>query len=73
MAHVNVGASAIEKETSVAGRFVPIALMQVSQSEAVFVENPIADSADCTGRPDRIVNQTAVFRLQSDNPIHKPT
>jgi hypothetical protein len=46
--HVNVGAAAIEEKATVSRWFVPVALMQVRQSQAVFIEDPVANPADST-------------------------
>ena len=70
MSHVDVSAAAVEEETTVAGRFIPIALMHVGKAVARAVENPIADAPHGAGRSGGVGGETAVFSLEADDAIH---
>src|SRR5438034_3274012 len=73
VAHVHVGPAAVEEKTSVAGRFVPVALVHVRQAEPVFFENPVPDPPDGAGWTGWVVGQTTILRLEANDAVHKPS
>ncbi len=72
MPHVHVSPPAVEQKSSVARRFIPIALVHVRQPKSVLLKNPVADPAHSAGRTGRVVGQTTELRFEADNPVHKP-
>src|SRR6266536_2670586 len=72
VAHVHVGAAAVEKKPSITRRLVPVTLVHVRKAEPVLLENPVADPSDGAGRPGRVVGQTTVLRLKANDAVHKP-
>src|SRR6185295_10927362 len=72
MPHVHIGPASIEQKTAVARRLVPVALMHVSEPEAVLLEYPIADATHGAGWTGWVVGQTTIFRFQAYDPVHNP-
>src|SRR5205085_8976833 len=67
-------APAVEKKTTVARGYVPIALMHIGQTiRAISLENPIPHAPHSARGPRRVARQAAVLGLQPDDPIPKPT
>src|SRR5665213_470017 len=71
VAHVDVTTSAVEEKTTVARRFVPVALMNVDEAQAPVLENPVAHAGNGAGRTGKIAGQTAVFGFQANDAVHR--
>src|ERR1700722_15348694 len=69
VAHVDVATSAVEKKPSVAGRFVPVALMNVNETQALLAENPITHSRDGAWRTREVAGQTPVLGFQANDAV----
>ena len=71
--HVEIKSAAIEKKSSVSGRLLVVAVMQIDGASVCFSEQIVFD----LGRPKLRIhmrfffaNKTAVFGLDSNDPIH---
>lgn len=70
VAHIDVGAAAVEEETTVAGGFIPITLEDVGQAAALVFEQPVTDTTDGGGGSGGIGSEAAVFGFESDDAGH---
>ena len=65
--HVDVNTPAVEEETSVARRLVPVAIMLINQPIAVVFKEPVPDPRKDFQGLQGCVYQTPVFRLQTSD------
>src|SRR2546423_1776700 len=65
VAHVDVTAAAVEEEATVAGRLIPIAVVEVDEAIAVVLEEPIADAGEYVLNLRRGLHQAPVFCFQA--------
>lgn len=70
VAHIDIGASAVEEEAAVARGFIPIPLEDVGKAVALILEEPIADPTDGGCGSGGVGGEAAVFGFESDDAGH---
>ena len=63
--HIDVNTPAVEEETSVARRLVPVAIMLIDQPVAMILEEPVPDARQDLVQLKPAIHQTSVFRFQT--------
>jgi hypothetical protein len=71
VAHIDIGASAVEEEAAVARGFIPIPLEDVGKAVALMFEEPVSDTTDGGCGSGGIGGEAAVFGFESDDAGHE--
>src|SRR5207244_616311 len=69
VAHVNIDTPTIEEKSAIAGRFVPVAVMEIDQAVTVVLEKPVAYAREDILELRWRLNQAPIFRFQARNAL----